>query len=186
MKLMKRSGIYQASNYKVTFDPKTNQAYSYKHWCFVAMIEGKLVFNNYRYSVTTSKHQSKVRSLLSSLGIKIDYEMPLPQGIETLSTLQELIDKAESYQWDEYLRNELKKQARYERAKHRKLVRKLEDYLENSVAFRDYKILPMQRFGSVNEVAVHQCVDSRSLEADVQNALNNFHRDGFGAVVFYV
>lgn len=64
--------------------------------------------------------------------------------------------------------------------------RKLEDYLENSVHFRDYEIKPASEFGKYNKIAVHQVVDKESLERDVENALYNFHRDGFGNVVFYV
>jgi hypothetical protein len=70
MKLMKRSGNYAASN--VVFDPKSIQAWSYGHWKFVTKINSKVIFNNYRYSVSTSKHQHKVYRLMSQLGIKVD------------------------------------------------------------------------------------------------------------------
>lgn len=71
MKFFSRLGIYKSSN--VTFDPKEVQAHSYAWWMFVTNINGKIVFNNYRYSSSTGKHQSKVRSLLNELDIPIDY-----------------------------------------------------------------------------------------------------------------
>ena len=95
MKYMKRASIYQASNYNCTFDPTKIEARSYKWWSFVRKIEGKTVFNSYRYSVTTAKHQSKVRSLLEELGIKIDLELPVPRGLQVYTTLSEVILDAE-------------------------------------------------------------------------------------------
>lgn len=62
----------------------------------------------------------------------------------------------------------------------------LEDKLENEFCFRDYTIAPRSLFGKVNKIAVHQCVDSDSLERDISNAIENFQRDGFGHIVFYV
>ena len=182
---MKRAGIYQASNYNVTFDPKKIEARSYKWWVFVAEVEGKVIFNNYRYSNSTSKHQSKVRALLNDLGIKIDIEMPLPKGISD-NSLAFLIQWGEETLCDKFRAEEIKKQERYQRAKTRKLKLKLEDYLENQVHFRDYKIEERKRFGHINATAVHQCVDAETLEHDVANALHSFHRDGFGQVIFYV
>jgi hypothetical protein len=130
MNLMKRTGIYKANN--VTFNPTTLEAFSYHWWKFVAVVEGKVVFNNYFYSNSTAKHQSKVRNLMSELGIKIDIEMPLRGGIlrkgETRyhhgmviegKTLAEMILEAEETLCNKYLENELKKQERYERRKQR-------------------------------------------------------------------
>jgi hypothetical protein len=186
MKLMKRANIYQASNYNCTFDPTTKKAVSYKWWTFVAEIEGKIVFNNFRYSVSTSKHQRKVRSLLAELGIKIDLELPLPKGIMPLDSLEELILTAEEHLCDVVGNEELKRQERNEKAALRRKSKKLESYLENDCAFRDYEIEPISRFGKINSVAVHQQVDMKDMERDVQNALYNFGRDGFGSIVFYV
>jgi hypothetical protein len=180
---MKRSNIYKATN--VTFNPKTLDAHSYSWWRFVAKVEGKVIFNDYRYSVTTAKHQSKVRHLLESLGIKVDIYLQLPKGIDS-RPLNELIIEAEETLCDQFLNEEIKKQERYARAKQRKLEKRLEEYLETQVNFRDYDIKPKNMFGVYNTVDVHQCVDAESLERDVENALHNFHRDGFGSVVFYV
>lgn len=184
LKYMKRAGIYQGSNYNVTFNPKTNRAVSYKWWTFVAKIEGKLVFNNYRYSVSTAKQQSKVRSLLQELNIKIDIEMPLPKGIESGDSLAEMILKSEEHLCDKFFAEVLKKQEQYQRAKARKFKKKLEQYLDTQVNFRDYDIQPKNRFGQINKIAVHQVVED--IEQDVQNALYNFNRDGFGSIIFYV
>lgn len=80
---------------------------------------------------------------------------------------------------------------RNEKARTKALKRKLENYLENDVAFRDYDITDARWFGDANyhlsrKVAVHQIVERQSMERDVENALHNFQRDGFGSIVFYV
>ncbi len=61
MKLTK-NGVYKASN--VTFDPNAMTATSYDWWRFVQKVDDKIIFNDYRYSNTTSKHQHKVLRLL--------------------------------------------------------------------------------------------------------------------------
>jgi len=182
---MKRANIYQASNYNVTFNPTTMEAHSYRWWRFVAKIEGLVVFNPHRYSVTTSKHQQKVRSLMDSLGIGIDLELPLQQGI-TMDSLSDLIVRSEEELCDQFLYDQLKKQDRYQRQKFKKRAAKLTEYLETQVHFRDYEIKPVSQFGTYNKIAVHQVVEPKTLESDVANALYNFQRDGFGEVVLYV
>lgn len=186
MKLMKRANIYQCSSYNCTFDPKTMDAFSYRWWRFVAVIDGLIVFNNCRYSNSTSKHQSKVRHLMNTLGIKIDLEMPLPRGIRHDQNLGELILSAEEYLCEAVLNEELKREDRNTKARIRRLKNRLENYLENSVHFRDYDIEDRKSFGKINKIAVHQCVDAETLEHDVENALRSFGRDGFGSVVFYI
>jgi len=88
MKLMKRSGEYHASN--VMFDPKNIIATSYRHWQFVKVISGKVVFNAYRYSNSTSKHQYKVRALMQELGVKIDVFANTRCSLSSLRTLKEV------------------------------------------------------------------------------------------------
>jgi hypothetical protein len=78
-KKMKRSGMYQASNN--TFDPKTCEAHSYRHWLYVRKIRGKVVFNAYRYSSSTSAHQSAMRALLKELKIKIHLEVETGESL---------------------------------------------------------------------------------------------------------
>lgn len=189
MKYMVRKQIYQAKN--VTFDPKSLNAYSYDWWRFVGMVEGKLVVSNYRYSVTTAKHQRKVASLMSQLGITPDLVMPLSRGVRADQSLADMIIEAEEQLCDDFLRDMEKRDDRNEKARVRRIKMKLEDYLENTVHFRDYDIADRKDFANPNsriasKVAVHQCVDVETLERDVENALHNFHRDGFGSIVFYI
>lgn len=70
MKFFKRLQVYKAKN--VEFNPNKIVATSYSWWHFVELINGKVVYNAYRYSPTTGNHQRKVRALLSTLNIKID------------------------------------------------------------------------------------------------------------------
>ena len=68
-----RLGIFKLQRRSlVTFDPRIIEAVSYSHWVFVKVIKGKVVFNDYSYSNTTSRHQWAVKRLLSQLNIKID------------------------------------------------------------------------------------------------------------------
>lgn len=66
MQFKPRLKIYQGSNRKNTFDLQTFEGRSYNHWCYVKKIKGQVVFNDYRYSVTTSKHQSEMRHFLQN------------------------------------------------------------------------------------------------------------------------
>jgi len=223
MKYMKRSNTYKANN--VTFDPDTCSAYSYDWWKFVAKHNGKVIFNEYRYSVTTAKHQSKVRSLLRELGIQVDLVVKTRNGLQALhgvngtqdlikeaiteaiynddlerakqiakvlkfkltqDFIQDVYNQKEIDLCDAYLDRALNYQRKKENEQTEKLRKELEDYLENNVCLRDYEIHPASKFGSVNKVAVHQVVDMDSMEHDVQNALYNFQRDGFGSICFYI
>ncbi len=71
MKYFKTQNLYKASN--VAFNPSTVSAHSYGWWEFVKIIQGKVVFNAFRYSNSTAKHQYKVRSVMNELGITIDF-----------------------------------------------------------------------------------------------------------------
>lgn len=145
MKYMKRSGVYKASN--VTFDPKTVSAISYNWWKFVAVIDGKVIFNNYRYSVSTSRHQRKIRRLLNELRIKIDIEMPVPKGLQGSNerglygvldhiyrdeNLSQLIQEAEEYLCNKFLNEKIKSQENYQK-------RKEKNRLENLKQIHDKK-----------------------------------------------
>lgn len=125
MKHFKRSNIYKASN--VTFNPETFEAYSYRWWLFVKRIKGKTIFNSYRYSVSTSQHQSKVRSLMSQLGIKIDRFVQVREGLNYISTIKELNQK-ESETLERIAANEERKRIRRnELARARRLALKLKN-----------------------------------------------------------
>lgn len=124
MKHMKRSGLYQASNYKVTFNPKSWIATSYSWWVFVRKIKGQVVFNSYRYSVTTAKHQSKVRSLMRELGIKIDREVSFKTSLDKIDSLKEL-NQTQKLQDEANARlANLKRIERNKRAKERRAEKK--------------------------------------------------------------
>lgn len=77
---------WKGCNGKATFNPANETAYSYDWWRFVERIDGLLVFNSYRYSVTTSSHQSAVRALLRELAIVISLEIEAPNGLQDLDS----------------------------------------------------------------------------------------------------
>lgn len=89
MKYSKKRARYEESN--VWFDKETMTAKSYDHWVFVARIGGLVVFNEHRYSVSTSRHQRKVKKLLETLGIVIDLHVDSPKSLTD-------IDAAIAYQ----------------------------------------------------------------------------------------
>lgn len=72
MKKLKTRNEYVGCNRKCRFYADEIKATSYGHWVFVMVVDGKVVFNNYNYSSTTSRHQSEIRWLLRELGIKVD------------------------------------------------------------------------------------------------------------------
>lgn len=91
MKFIKKRNQFESSN--LTFNPDTLQAFSYKWWKFCDRINGKVVFNSYSYSVSTSKHQYKIRSLLSQKGIEIDLFLESPHGLDDLNSAVKLYEK---------------------------------------------------------------------------------------------
>lgn len=118
MKYFKRLGVYKASN--VTFNPSTCEAFSYGHWKFVTRIDNYIVFNSRYYSNTTTKHQSKVRKLLAELDIKIDFDLPMRESLDSSLSIEQLIERSEEFLCDKFLSDVLKKQERYARSKERK------------------------------------------------------------------
>lgn len=84
LKFRKRTKDYKASN--VWFDPNTMHAKSYGWWDMVRRINGQVVFNDYGYSVSTRRHQSKVRSVMSDLGITPDLVIEAPKGLQDLDS----------------------------------------------------------------------------------------------------
>jgi hypothetical protein len=127
MKYMKRLRIYKSKN--CTFDPKTIEAYSYVWWKFVSVIEGKVIFNNYRYSNTTSKHQRKIDNLMFNLGIKIDYIIECSVSLDGISTLNNLedyiIETLNEFEYDQsekLLRKRIKAKERYVENKNKQEV----------------------------------------------------------------
>lgn len=86
MEFKPRLKVWQGSNRKNEFDPKTNEARSYKHWCYVKKIKGYWVFNDYNYSVTTNGHQGEMKGFLrDTLKVKkiiyVDQRESLTDGL---------------------------------------------------------------------------------------------------------
>ncbi len=80
LKWRPRLQLYKgANNY---FNPTTKEAYSYDWWCYVREIRGKLVFNDHNYSMTTCGHQSRMKSLLEELGLKIDVYVDMRASLD--------------------------------------------------------------------------------------------------------
>lgn len=83
MKNLKRQpNMWQGSN--VWFDSEKINGVSYNGWYFVRKMHGKVVFNEYRYSNTTSKHQYKVESLMNQLRIKIDIVIDVKESLTNI------------------------------------------------------------------------------------------------------
>jgi hypothetical protein len=89
MRWYPRLGVFKSSNGKNYFNPVTMTATSYGWWAFLKRINGKIVFNDYRYSNQTSGHQSQLRGVLHTLGIKIDGFVAAPSGLGRLDTAME-------------------------------------------------------------------------------------------------
>jgi len=69
-----KNGTCKASNFAC--NPREGWAISYGHWHFVKRVPMiGLVFNSYRYSVTTQAHQRKAREELKRAGYVIALEV---------------------------------------------------------------------------------------------------------------
>lgn len=93
MKLMTLSKIYKNYNGNCTFDPATMEGRSYQWWSMVRRIGQLNVFNSYRYSVTTAKHQRETRRLIESLGIQIHADIEAPGGLQDLDSAIRLYEQ---------------------------------------------------------------------------------------------
>lgn len=112
----------------VVFNAERIEAHSCSWWKFVAIIDGLVVFNNYRYSTTTSGHQRKVRNLMQDLRIRIDIEAPFHEGLQALSNDEQydFIQDAEERLCEAFLKDEERKICRAEKALKRRLDKKSE------------------------------------------------------------
>lgn len=117
MKYFKRLGLYKASN--VTFNPKTLSAHSYDWWQFVKQVDGKVIFNNYRYSQSTSKHQRKVAGVLQELGVVYE-TIKTVKSLANLETLEQVYAAHAENIENEKVDAELKRIKRNKRAKERR------------------------------------------------------------------
>lgn len=79
-----RNKIFKGCNGKLTFDPATGLALSYFNGYQIAKrINGRMVLNSYRYSVTTQGHVETLRNLFGQLGISYR-EIEAPKGLQDL------------------------------------------------------------------------------------------------------
>lgn len=83
LKYMKKANIYKNSTGSCTFDPVQIEAVSYNWWTFVKKIDGLVIFNDYKYSGSTSSHQYLVRKLLKEHSIKIDVVVFSRKGLQS-------------------------------------------------------------------------------------------------------
>jgi hypothetical protein len=83
MKYFKTQKTFKASNVtlKIDREAKEIEAYSYGWWKFVAVINGKVVFNDHAYSPSTRGHQRKARKVLAAQGISIDHVIDSRAGL---------------------------------------------------------------------------------------------------------
>lgn len=102
LKFYPRLGLFKANN--VSFDPIECVAVSYNWWLFVKRFGKVVVFNDFSYSVTTSRHQNRVSTLMRQLGIEATLSIEAPGGLQDLDSairlyknriqeLQQAIDK---------------------------------------------------------------------------------------------
>lgn len=95
MKIQKRTGIYVNSTKTNELDLDNLTAYSYSHWQYLAIIGGKVVFNNSHYSATTVRHQRETMRLLDIKGIEID--IMIKHSTASLTNLSKVIAQLEFY-----------------------------------------------------------------------------------------
>ena len=66
----------------------------------------------------------------------------------------------------------------------------IEDYLENELCFRDYFIKDLSKWGSINKKAtMHVNLEGLDLESIpwyLDNAVNDFCKDGYSTIYFYI
>lgn len=86
MPFQSRNEIFKGSNGKNKFDPAVFEARSYDHWCYVKKIKGKVVFNWYKYSNTTTGHQYEMNRLLEELGIKVYLKVNMGNSLSHFTT----------------------------------------------------------------------------------------------------
>ena len=92
MKKLKTRNEYVGCNGKARYYVDEDKATSYGHWDFVAEINGKVIFNDYRYSQTTSRHQREVAWLLDDLGVKVDATVRMGESLNQESFERTALD----------------------------------------------------------------------------------------------
>lgn len=84
MKYFKRLKLWKSKN--LVLDPATMKSTSYDWWMLTGKVSGVVIFNTYKYSVTTAKHIDKVFCTLHDLGIRDYLEIQSPSNITLYST----------------------------------------------------------------------------------------------------
>lgn len=146
-------------------------------------------------AIKNPKSRKATNKIRAAHILSLKKEIKATQKLDKILTRQfKINDKIKSAKEDAlYLKEEKRIEAKHLKTKTAMFLRRkrtLESYLETNACFRDYEIARRELFGDSEakvsrKVAVHQLVDMHSLEHDVDNALYNFNRDGFGHVVFY-
>lgn len=95
LKFFKTLNQYKNSTGTCMFYVESKRATSYGHWCFLKVIKGKLIFNDYHYSSSTSAHQSCVREVLKSLKIKIDFCVYQSETLDDGVQVRHLVERIE-------------------------------------------------------------------------------------------
>lgn len=83
LKFYPRLGIFKTPSDHLTFDPLTLEARSYRWYSIARKLKGKLVLNDYAYSVTTRKHTGILQQLFRELGLSY-VSIEAPQGLQNL------------------------------------------------------------------------------------------------------
>lgn len=98
LKYFKRLKVYKNSTGTCVLhaeNKKELEARSYSHWLFLTNIKGVIVFNDYSYSVSTSAHQSCVRSILEELKIKIGLVVYQRESLDRGVQIDEIVKDRE-------------------------------------------------------------------------------------------
>lgn len=104
-------------------------------------IKGKVVFNDYRYSVSTARHQRKVRTLLRELGIKIDIEVSFRASLSGYETLRALNAERKEQDRIHAINTEMKRRQRNDRARARRALRKAEEKMQNDLMTKQLNVM---------------------------------------------
>lgn len=92
-----RKKVYEGKNW--SFCPETLYATSYGWWPMLTVIKGKIVRNTFNYSQSTTKHQSKLRSVLDVIGLKPDLFISVRASLHNLIAVKaELLSQWASHE----------------------------------------------------------------------------------------
>jgi hypothetical protein len=93
MRFVKKRQQYENSTQSLTYHPLKQEARSYGWWVFLRKIGNRLVFNDYSYSKSTSRHQNEVWHHLNITG-NIDglIVIEAPDGLQDLRSALSLYE----------------------------------------------------------------------------------------------